>query len=154
VVLNGYSETDQAGELRRFREELLFADLEIITNRVKKVEDLLKKPRPAKQKEQDQEELTLLQRIVKALEEGQPASALGLKEDEEKALRSFQLLTLKPQLAFVNQGDDRIGEPLPADLPALDPKAIQAPAKLEKELEDLTEEDRQVFMQDLGLTGF
>src|SRR5436305_11846306 len=34
VVLNGYSSNDQAAELRRFREELLFADLEIVMNRV------------------------------------------------------------------------------------------------------------------------
>jgi len=154
VILNGYSETDLAGELRRFREELLFADLEIVTNRIKKVEDQLKKPRPAKQRELDQEELALLQRIATALEEGKPAAALGLKEDEEKAVRSFQLLTLKPQTGLVNQGDERIGKPLPTDLLALDPKAIQAPAKLEMELQDLPEEDRQVFMQDLGLTGF
>jgi hypothetical protein len=154
IVLNGHSETDPASELRHFREELLFADLEVVTNRIGKVEDQLKKPRPAKQKELDQQELDLLKRIAGALESGKPASSLGLKEDEEKAVRSFQLLTLKPELAFVNQGDDRIGKPVPADLLALDSNAIQAPAKLEKELEDLSEEDRQAFMADLGLMGF
>src|SRR5208283_1753294 len=34
VVLNGFTRGDMAEELRRFREELLFADLEIITNRI------------------------------------------------------------------------------------------------------------------------
>src|SRR6267378_7767553 len=48
VVLNGFSEGDLPGQLRRFREELVFADLEIITNRIDKVKDLLKKPRSAK----------------------------------------------------------------------------------------------------------
>src|SRR5262245_5721904 len=47
VVLNGFNETDLAGQLGRFREELVFADLEIITNRIDKVEDLLRKPRSA-----------------------------------------------------------------------------------------------------------
>src|SRR5579864_8237750 len=51
VVLNGFSETDPAGQLRRFREELMFADLEIVTNRIDKLRDQLKKPRPAKEKE-------------------------------------------------------------------------------------------------------
>jgi ribosome-binding ATPase len=154
VVLNGFSENDPAGELRRFREELLFADLEIVTNRVERLNDQLKKPRPAKQKEQDQFELALLERIAGVFEKGKGAGALGLKEDEEKAVRSFQLLTLKPELAFYNLGDDRIGQPLPAELLALVPNAIQAPAKLEKELEDLPQEDRAAFMQDLGLAGF
>src|SRR6516162_7647170 len=34
VVLNGYSESDLAAQLRRFREEIIFADLEIVTNRI------------------------------------------------------------------------------------------------------------------------
>src|SRR6266436_1148779 len=71
IVLNGFSGGSLADELRRFREELLFADLEIVTNRIGRLEDGLKKPRPAKQKEADQQELALLQRIGKALEEGQ-----------------------------------------------------------------------------------
>ncbi len=154
IVLNGFSGGDLAGELRRFREEMLFADLEIITNRIGKVEDQLKKPRPAKQREADQQELALLQRVVTALEGQQPASTLGLKEDEEKAVRSFQLLTLKPELVLVNLGDDKVGQPLPADLLTLAPNAVAAPARLELELEELPEADRQAFMQDMGLGGF
>src|SRR5437867_658054 len=54
VVLNGYSGGELLDELRRFREELLFADLEIVTNRIGRLEEGLRKPRPAKQKEADQ----------------------------------------------------------------------------------------------------
>src|SRR5438270_7442771 len=53
VVLNGFGEGDLAGQLGRFRQELTFADLEIVTNRIARIEDQLKKPRPAKQKEAD-----------------------------------------------------------------------------------------------------
>jgi ribosome-binding ATPase YchF (GTP1/OBG family) len=95
-----------------------------------------------------------LQRLAAAFEQGQSATTLGLKEEEEKVIRSFQLLTLKPELVLVNIGDARIGQPLPPDLLALSPTAIQAPAKLELELEDLPQEDRQAFMQDLGLGNF
>jgi len=153
VVLNGFSGGDAATELRRFREELLFADLEIVTNRVSKLEDQLKKPKPAKEREADQHEVALLQRIVAVFEKGQLAASLGLKDDDEKAIRSFQLLTLKPELALVNIGDAAIGRPLPAELLQLAPNALAAPAKLEVELEELSPEDRQVFMNDLGLTG-
>ena len=153
VLLTGYGGGDLAKELRDFRDELIFADLEIVTTRIGKLEDNLKKPRPAKQKEIDQAELTLLQRVQGALEAGKPASVLGLKDDEEKAIRSFQLLTLKPEFVLVNIGDDAIGKPLPADLLDLAGNAFATPAKLELELEELSEEDRQAFMQDLGLTG-
>jgi ribosome-binding ATPase YchF (GTP1/OBG family) len=153
VVLNGFGESDPAGQLRRFREELMFADLEIVTNRIARLEDQLKKPRPAKQKEQDQLELSLLQRIAAAFEAGQSPVSLGLKDEEEKAVRSFQLLTLKPEFVLINIADDRLNLPVPADLLALSPGAMQAPAKLELELADLSEEDRRLFMQDLGVTG-
>jgi ribosome-binding ATPase YchF (GTP1/OBG family) len=153
VVLNGFADGDLAAEMRRFREEILFADLEIVTGRAERLEDQMKKPRPAKQKEQDQAELALLKRIIGALEQNQAASALGLKEDEEKLVRSFQLLTLKPELMLVNAGDALLGKPLPDELLKLSPTALMAPVKLEQELEDLPPEDRQAFMQDLGLAG-
>ncbi len=154
IVLGGFMGGNLADELRRFREEMLFADLEIVTTRIGKLEDQLKKPRPAKQKEIDQMELDLLRRIAAVLEQGQGAAHAGLKDDEEKAVRSFQLLTLKKELVLVNVGDDKIGQPLPAELLQLAPTALQAPAKLELELEELAEEDRQAFMQDLQVSGF
>jgi ribosome-binding ATPase YchF (GTP1/OBG family) len=154
VVLNGFSGGDLASELRRFREELSFADLEIVSNRVSKIDDQLKKPKPAKEKEALLQEQDVLKRVVQVLEEGKSPSVLALKEAEEKAIRSFQCLTLKPEGVLVNLGDDKIGKPLPPELLALAPNALSAPPRLEMELEDLPEADRQAFMQDLGLTGF
>ncbi len=151
VVLDGFSGGNLADELRRFREELLFADLEIVSNRVSRLQDSLRKPRPAKQREADQQELALLQRVVETFEHGKSAASLGLKEDEEKSIRSFQLLTLKPEFVLVNINEERIGKPLPEDLLQLAAEARQAPARLELELEELSEEDRQAFAQDLGL---
>src|SRR5262249_33394785 len=82
IVLSGFGGSDWAGELRRFREEILFADLEIITNRISRLVEQQKKPRPPKQREAEQEELTLLQRIATALEQGQSVASLSLKADE------------------------------------------------------------------------
>jgi ribosome-binding ATPase YchF (GTP1/OBG family) len=151
VVLSGFGGDDLAAELRRFREEILFADLEIVSNRVSKLEDAGKKPKPAKEREADQAELAFLKRLTAALEEGKPASALDLKEDEEKAVRSFQLLTLKPELILINTGEVGALGPLPPGLPET---AVRAPVKLELELLDLGEDDRKAFMTDLGMTGF
>src|SRR5882724_712850 len=68
VVLNGFTEEHPAAQLRRFREELMFADLEIVSNRIDKLRDQLRKPRPQKEKDIDQAEMDLLQRIATALE--------------------------------------------------------------------------------------
>jgi ribosome-binding ATPase YchF (GTP1/OBG family) len=149
VVLNGFSSSDPAAELSKFREEVAFADLEIITNRIAKVEANLKKPRPAKEKELDEIEKGVLNRLVECLEAGQSPTTLGLKPDEEKLIRSFQLLTLKPELAFLNFGE---AAQKPAEqLLALAPGCLAAPARLELELEELTPEDRAAFMADLGV---
>lgn len=154
IVLNGYAEGDLAGQLRRFRDELIFADMEIVSNRISRLEDQLKKPRPAKEKEVQQAELDLLRRIYAAFEQEKTPASLGISGEEEKLIRSFQLLTLKPELVLVNCGDELLRKELPADLRALAPNAVQAAPKLEMELLELPEEDRQAFMQELGLTGF
>ena len=146
VVLNGYAAGDLAADLRQFREEIAFADLEILTNRVSKLEANMKKPKPAKEREVDEHEHGVLKRLIVALEAGDSPRTLGLRPEDEKAVRSFQLLTLKPEIVFVNQGE--AGPP-----PAALPDALAAPAKLELELEDLSPEDREAFAADLGLTG-
>jgi ribosome-binding ATPase YchF (GTP1/OBG family) len=153
VVLDGFGRADLAAQLRAFREEALFADHEIVANRVEKLEAQLKKPKPAKEREADQAEEAVLRRVIAAFDAGQPAATLGLREDEDKLVRSFQLLTLKPEQVLVSAGEAGIGQPLPADLLALAPTAVSAPAKLELELEELSPEDRAAFAADLGLAG-
>ena len=154
VVLSGYGGGNLAEEYRKFRDECLIADLEIVLNRVQRLEDLLKKPKPPKEKERDQAELDALKKVQASLEANMPASKAHLRDDEEKVIRSLALLTLKRQLVFVNLGEDGIGKPLPADLLEIAPDAVAAPAKLELELEELSEEDRKAFMADLGIAGF
>jgi len=155
VVLDGFTRTDFATQLVKFREECLYADMEIVGNRISKLEtQLKKKARPAKEAEADETELALMRRINTALEAGQAASTLGLAPEEEKTIRSFTLLSLKPEIVFVNRGDSGFNDPLPADLLALSPNAVQAPVKLELELAALGDEDRATFMADLGITSF
>src|SRR5262249_33679638 len=151
VVLNGFTIGDLPDELKRFREELVFADLEILTNRLSKVQANLKKPKPAKEREADLFEEATLKRIIAALEAGQSPKDLGLKGEEEKIIRSFQLLTLKPELVLVNQRESH--QTLPAELAALAPEALGAPVQLELELAELAPEDRAAFAADLGLSG-
>ncbi len=153
VVLTGFS-GDPVQELKNFRDELLFADLEVVTNRVHRLEAQLKKPKPAKEKEADQRELDLLKRIVATLEAGKTTATLGLNDEQEKMIRSFQLLTLKPEMVLLNVDEDKIAKPIPSELLQLSPRALQAAVKLEMELAELPEADRQAFMKDMGLAGF
>ena len=148
VVLDAYSATNLVEQLTKFREELVFADLDILSNRVDKLKAQLKRNKPTKEREQDQAELDAILKAQAALEAGQP---LALRSEEEKHIRSFQLLTLKPEMVFLNRGDGTMI--IPADLLALSPTAVGAPVKLERELEELDEESRAAFAADLGIAG-
>src|SRR5262249_26318304 len=108
VVLNGFAGGDPATQLAAFRDELLFADLEVVTNRPERLEATLKKPRP--DREQSVKELEIVKLVQRALEESKPVSTLSIADDEKKHLRSFGLLTDKPQLAILNTTQ---GQPIP-----------------------------------------
>ena len=151
VVLDGFSGGNLAQQLIKFRDELVFADLDILGNRVEKLNAQLKRNKPAKEKEIDQAELDMVKKVQAALEAGQSPRSLSLRSEEEKLIRSFQLLTLKPEMVFVNRGD--AASPLPADLLKLAPNAIGAPVQLERELAELDEESRAAFAADLGISG-
>jgi ribosome-binding ATPase YchF (GTP1/OBG family) len=151
IILDGFARTDLVAQLRKFREEILFADLEVVMNRVDKLHAQMKKPKPGKEREADEAELALLNRVVASLEDGKGVGTMGLNDEEEKSVRSFQFLTLKPELVLINRGDAEALKSKPEDLLALSPSAIQAAPKLELELEELPEEDRMAFMTDMGL---
>ena len=126
----------------------MFADLEIVSNRIGKLAG------PAQEAAARQAEgagsagtgpAGAHRHGVRA--EASP-DTLGLKEEEEKAIRSFQLLTLKPELVLLNIGEDRL-EPAVAGRPAgPGAEGHPGPGPLELELEDLPEEDREVFVKE------
>jgi ribosome-binding ATPase len=149
VVLNGFT-GDPAKELENFRADCILADLEIVSNRIPKVEAQLKKAKPAKEKEVDELELATLRKVVAVLESSQSLAQLELNDTETKTIKAFQLLTLKPEMALINQGD--AGQAIAAKVLEMSPHALAAPVKLEQELADLSEADRASFMSDLGLT--
>src|SRR6516225_11881710 len=65
IVLSGYSSGDPAAELAAFRDEILFADLGVVTNRVERLEASVKKHRP--DWEAQEKELAVVRRIQAAL---------------------------------------------------------------------------------------
>jgi hypothetical protein len=78
-------------------------------------------------------------------------ASLGLSSEDKKPLRSFGLLTDKPQVVVLNGPQDA---GIPDALRALSPDALSIDAKLELELSQLDPEERAGFMADLGITEF
>src|SRR6478736_8690211 len=52
IVLGAFAGGDPAADLAAFREEMLFADLSVVTNRVESLEASVKKPKPRPEREQ------------------------------------------------------------------------------------------------------
>jgi GTP-binding protein YchF len=147
IVLNGFAGGDPAAQLAAFRDELLFADLSVVTSRVDRLEASVKKARP--DREQSLKELEIVKAVQATLEEGKTVATLELSADDKKPLRSFGLLTDKPQVALINalQGQEVAALP-----PAIAPLVLTVDAKLELELSQLEPDERAAFMVDLGVS--
>jgi ribosome-binding ATPase len=146
VVLNGFAGADPAAELTGFRDEMLFADLEVVTSRVERLEASIKKPRP--DRELLSKELAIVKIVQTTLEAGKTVATLGLSAEDKKPLRSFGLLTDKPHVAILNTLQ---GREVPESLQTLAPDAVAIDAKLELELSQLEPDERAAFMEDLGV---
>jgi GTP-binding protein YchF len=101
--------------------------------------------------------VALLERIVAVLDQGKSVRSLGLDEDEQALIKGYCFITAKRAMYVANVKDDGF-----TDNPHL--KAVQdyaaaehAPvvavcAAIEAEIADLDEEDKAVFLEDMGMT--
>ncbi|HET6880352.1 MAG TPA: DUF933 domain-containing protein [Pirellulales bacterium] len=151
LVVAAFGGSDPLTDLASFREDLLLADLEIVTGRVERLRESVKKPRP--NREQELAELAALERVLAALEAGTPLTADKMSEEDARATRSFRLMWEKPMLVIVNIADD--DDPARFNRPATagEPQMLAARVGLERELERMAPSDRAEFEQELGLTG-
>ena len=72
LVVAAFGRTDPLADLRSFDEDLMLADMEIVTSRLKRVEDSLRKPLPKQEHEQLLHEQATLKHGAGSLEAGQP----------------------------------------------------------------------------------
>ena len=149
-----------ARDAQAMEDELILADLGVAERRLERIEKDLKK---GKSTELDRER-ELVQRCKAALEEGTPLRALGLTGDDRKRLSGFQLLSAKPLLLVINLDESDLAD-VGADvakaaaatgltdfLAHAETKAVALCAKIELEISQLDDEDKKMFLGELGLT--
>ena len=133
--------------------ELIFCDLEVIENRLDKIE---KKAITTKDKDA-LKEVEVLKKVKSALENNIPARRLEYDEDEEKMLKNYSLLTKKPIIYMANVSEeDIVNGNKYVDLVKEyasneNAKVVMLSAKVESELSELNEEDKLLFLEDLGI---
>ena len=133
--------------------ELVLADLESVEKRLPKIEKM------ARQKDKTAEmELRILTRIKEALEDGKPVRSIDFNEDDQKWVNQAQLLTSKKMLYIANVGEDEIGDKDNDKVKAIreyaaneDSEVIVISAKIEEEIATLDDEDKEMFLEDLGI---
>ena len=149
-VIEVLGEVDPAREYHVMRDELLLADLEVIEKRLEAIAHDLKRPFP--ERDALQQEQKVLERCRQAVEQERNLLSVQMTQAEEKTIRSYAFLTLKPCVCVLNIGEDEIGSPPSYEgLDALAPPPVPICAELEMELMDLEEDERAAFVEDAGL---
>jgi GTP-binding protein YchF len=100
---------DPARDLALLDAEFLLADLAVVERRVQRLDEEIRKM-PRAEKEERERERALLVRLQEALGSEMPLRDLEITAEEEKLLRGFNLLTLKPALILFNVGEERLEE--------------------------------------------
>ncbi|GAA6826800.1 redox-regulated ATPase YchF [Helicobacter pylori] len=133
--------------------ELVLADLESVEKRLPKVEKM------ARQKDKDAvNEVRILTTIKEALEEGKPVRSIEFNDEDQKFVNQAQLLTSKDMLYIANVGEDEINDDENDKVKAIreyaeneDSEVIVISAKIEEEIAVLDEDDKAMFLEDLGI---
>ena len=134
--------------------ELGLADLASVEKRLDKTTRAARSGDPQAKLEQ-----RLLEALRDALAAGRPARTVTPTDEEAPAYRAFNLLTAKPVLYAANVGEDEIGtgnrhvEALRAavERDGESGEIVTFSAKVEAELAELASEDRQEFLDSLGV---
>lgn len=134
--------------------ELCIADLQSVENRILKVE------RKAQAKEKDAlAEYNVLTKLVEALRAGKAARSVSLDKDEMEIAKSYQLLTSKPMIYVANMSEEDVVDPdSNAYYQSVKEYALNEGndviaicAEIEEELSKLSKEEKQMFLEELGI---
>ncbi len=146
---------DPARDVQLLEEEFMLSDLSIIEGRLERLAKMKGKG-TREEREQMAREEEVLVRLRDALNEGRPLRAVELSEEEERLIRSYAFLSLKPQLVVFNIDDE--GEDPSEELTPAWPRTrgLALRGRLEMELAQMDAEEAQEFMsmfdiEELGL---
>ena len=152
VHVNG--KIDPIGDIETISLELVFADLETLEKRMDRVGKMTKSG-----DKKAIAEMELLRRLKTHLEDGKPVRTFEMTDEERETLKDAFFLTDKKVIYVANVNESQ--------LPTIDTdpyvqkvrdyakaegaEVIALCAKLEEELSELDDEDKEMMMQDYGI---
>ncbi len=135
--------------------ELIFSDIELVERRMDRTKKLLKGDKGMAK------ELELLEKLHAHLEEGRSARGLSLSEEEQEIMKDLPLLSGKPVIYAANIAESDLedgGKSNPLFLAlaehakAENSQIMPVCAALEADLSTLSDEEAQMYLEDLGIT--
>ena len=147
---------DPARDIETINLELIFSDIEILERRIAKTS------KGARMDKTLAKELSLLERLKQFLEDGKMARMFDLSDDEEEKewFASYNLLTAKPVIYAANVSEDDLADDGASNESVQNVRALAAGenseafvicAQIEQEIAELDDEEKAMFLEDLGL---
>ena len=133
--------------------ELILADLDTVEKRLKKTTSMAKSGDKLYKAQQ-----VILEELEKLLNEGSPARLMELDDTGEKLMKELCLLTSKPILYVANVAEEEINtgnqwvEQLKEVAATENASVVLISGAIEEELSNLPMEERQEFLEDMGLS--
>ena len=147
---------DPVRDIETINLELAISDLDIINNRLEKVS---KKARTTKDKE-TLTEVEALEKAKEALEKNIPLRQIEFTEDEEKILKSYSFLTIKPIIYVANINEDELSledndyvKQVKEYAKKENAQVVSLCAKVEEDLSELSDEDKKEMLDALDISS-
>ena len=154
TIIHVEDQVDPIRDIEIINVELILADLEVADNRINKIG---KKASMSKDKD-TVKEAELMQKVKSCLEQNKSLRTIEFTEEEMEILKPFNFLTLKPIIYMANiseadlleQGNVYVDE-VRKYAEQENNKVIVVCAKIESELTELEESEKEAFLQELGI---
>ena len=147
---------DPLRDIETINLELIFSDMEILERRIAKV------TKTARMDKEAAKELDFLQKVKKHLEDGKMAITMEFEnEDEEGFMGTYNLLTWKPVIYAANVAEDDLADDgenntyvqsVREYAKEQNSEIFVICAQIEQEIAELDEDEKKMFLEDLGLT--
>ena len=147
---------DPARDIEQLELEFTLADLGVVEKRLERLKQSGRSGTAA-EKEANEREQVVLEKILPALTDGTPIRDVGLDSDDSHRIRGFRFLTEKPVLVLLNVGEgdlagaDELVAQIEGEITHAHTEVAQMSAQIEMEIGQLDEEEAQIFREDLGL---
>jgi GTP-binding protein YchF len=149
-VSHVHGDIDPISDFEVVETELFLADVERVENRIER-----EKARAKAKKKEERRELDFLEAVKNTLSRGERPVREGISSFQREILDELCLLTMKPRLIVLNAGEEDVTGCMDA-VERLQERhsgigMFVVSARIESEIAEIPEEDRGVFMEELGI---